>query len=78
MGVLQKFAATLTIGIGCALFLIALRTDSPLADGDGGFASPGMLLAVLLGGAPILTGVIAYRLSSRESATATHDDDSRG
>jgi hypothetical protein len=74
----RKIAAALTICIGCALFLIALRLDFPFADGDGGFASPGMILAVIFGGAPILTGVLAYRLNSRGSATAVPDDDSRG
>jgi hypothetical protein len=78
MTTVRKIAAALTICIGCALFLIALRLDFPFADGDGGFASPGMILAVIFGGAPILTGVLAYRLNSRGSATAARDDDSRG
>lgn len=64
MPTIRKVAAALTICIGCALFLIALRLDFPLADGDGGFVSPGMLLAVIFGGAPVITGVVAYRLSA--------------
>ena len=78
MTTVRKIAAALTICIGCALFLIALRLDFPFTDGDGGFASPGMILALIFGGAPILTGVLAYRLNSRGSATAARDDDNRG
>ena len=61
MDSLRTTAAALTIGIGCVLFVIGVGLDFPLADGDGGYASPGMLLAVILGGAPIITGIEALR-----------------
>lgn len=57
MMLLRKIAALLTVVSGCALAVLALHADFPHADGDGGFVSPGMLLAVVFGGAPVVTGI---------------------
>lgn len=61
MPLLKTISAALTILIGCLLFAATARVDYPLADGDGGFLTPGLLLAIILGGAPIITGVSALK-----------------
>lgn len=57
MDKLRTMAAALTVVIGCAVFFAAVGVDYPLADGDGGFVTPGIVLAVIFGGAPIITGL---------------------
>ena len=52
MDKLRVVAAALTIAIG---------VDYPLADGDGGVVTPGIVLAVIFGGAPIITGLAALQ-----------------
>ena len=58
---LRATAAVLTIVIGCAMFVAAAGYDYPLADGDGGVLTPGIVLAIVFGGAPIVTGVDALK-----------------
>ena len=65
MTTVRKIAAALTICIGCALFLIALRLDFPFTDGDGGFASPGMILELIPPGEEIPISDFVERLAKR-------------
>ncbi len=52
MSKLRVVAAALTIAIGYALVIAAIGVDYPLADGDGGVVTPGIVLAVIFRGAP--------------------------
>ena len=61
MDKLRVVAAAMTIAIGCALAITAIGVDYPLADGDGGVVTPGIVLAVIFGGAPIITGLAALQ-----------------
>ena len=67
MPALTRIAALLTVISGCAWAVLALQFDFPHADGDGGFLGPGPLLALLFGGAPVLTGIEVLRRDRRLS-----------
>lgn len=58
---LRVAAAAITIVIGCGVVVLATTLDFPLTDGDGGFVTPGMMLAAIFGGAPIITGLDAFK-----------------
>ena len=66
MRALRLIAAVLTVLIGVAVAAWALRFEFALADGDGGFVTPGVALAVILGGSPIITGIAAIRAVRRD------------
>ncbi|MFM8845799.1 MAG: hypothetical protein ACKOGN_07860 [Gammaproteobacteria bacterium] len=68
MDKLRLVAAALTIAIGCALVIAAIGVDYPLADGDGGVVTPGIVLAVIFGGAPIITGIDSLQRRAMEQA----------
>lgn len=61
MRTLRTIAALLTIVIGGVVVSIVAGMDYSHADGDGGFASPGLILALIFGGAPIVTGIEVLR-----------------
>lgn len=58
---LRVTAAAITIVIGCGVVVFATTIDFPLTDGDGGFVTPGMMLGAIFGGAPIITGLDAFK-----------------
>ncbi|MFZ9651985.1 MAG: hypothetical protein EBR15_03995 [Gammaproteobacteria bacterium] len=66
MRALRLIAAALTVLLGVVVAVWALRFEFALADGDGGFISPGVALAVILGGSPIVTGIAAIRSVRRD------------
>jgi len=69
---IRTVAALLTIGIGSVLATALIGFDFPLADGDGGVGSPGLALALILGGAPIMTGIDVLRREIKDRRKAPH------
>ena len=61
MPTLRTIAAVLTIALGGVLAFLLAGVEFSHADGDGGIASPGLVLALVMSGAPILTGIEALR-----------------
>lgn len=61
MPTLRTIAAVLTIALGGVLVSLLVGVEFTHDDGEGGLASPGLVLALVIGGAPIFTGVEALR-----------------